>query len=324
VFGVFDSARPQVYFAETRERALAEVMRANEIVARYPNTISMAHLREMDGAWRVARGLPLLPEPDGPRLIVDDWLQSTQPRGDSRRSRESPPPVPEGGASLRPDHAAALASELAAMAGAQEAAVKARAAAERTVLLASSLARATADAHEPLQRLRTVLQSVYGEHAPAAEAAFRRISVEEGVERATRLLREHPRELLTGPQPRTLPGGIRAREAAAALAAECAPQVARLDHVLRETVRHLGMDETAVLDPVAAGRRLRDVLPEHQRAAAAAHERERQLAADVSRLRGAWRELGPEEQAAARRAVPDVERLLGLSPRTRDRGGAEL
>lgn len=70
IFGVYDSAAPQVFFAETRERALEEVERANEIVALYPKTISMRHLREMDGAWRDVRGLPRLPEPEGPRISV--------------------------------------------------------------------------------------------------------------------------------------------------------------------------------------------------------------------------------------------------------------
>jgi hypothetical protein len=70
IFGVYDSAVLQVFFAETRERALEEVERANQVVALYPNTISMRHLREMDGAWRDARGLPHLPEPEGPVISV--------------------------------------------------------------------------------------------------------------------------------------------------------------------------------------------------------------------------------------------------------------
>lgn len=70
IFGVYDSAVLQVFFAETRERAVEEVERANQVVALYPNTISMRHLREMDGAWRDARGLPHLPEPEGPVISV--------------------------------------------------------------------------------------------------------------------------------------------------------------------------------------------------------------------------------------------------------------
>jgi hypothetical protein len=70
IFGVLDSAGPQLFFVETRERALEEVERANEIVAVYPKTISIGYLREMDGAWRDARGLPRLPEPQGHRISV--------------------------------------------------------------------------------------------------------------------------------------------------------------------------------------------------------------------------------------------------------------
>jgi hypothetical protein len=69
-FGVYDSAGPAVFFADTRERALAEVERANEIVAVYPNAISIGFLREMDGAWRDAHGLPWLPEPEGHKSSV--------------------------------------------------------------------------------------------------------------------------------------------------------------------------------------------------------------------------------------------------------------
>jgi hypothetical protein len=69
-FGVYDSVGPQLFFAETRERAVAEVERANKVAELYPQTISMRHLREMDDAWRDARGLPRLPEPEGRRITV--------------------------------------------------------------------------------------------------------------------------------------------------------------------------------------------------------------------------------------------------------------
>jgi hypothetical protein len=69
-FGVHDSAGPAVFFADTRERALAEVERANEVVAVYPKAISIGFLREMDGAWRNAHGLPWLPEPEGHKSSV--------------------------------------------------------------------------------------------------------------------------------------------------------------------------------------------------------------------------------------------------------------
>lgn len=68
-FGVQDRDG-QVFFAETCERAVAEVERANAIAALYPDVISVRHLCEMDGAWRDARGLPRLPEPEGRRIVV--------------------------------------------------------------------------------------------------------------------------------------------------------------------------------------------------------------------------------------------------------------
>ena len=72
VFGVFDRVGPQIFFAESRARAELEVARANEIVARFPDTLSMRHLREMDAEWRVAHGLPLIPAPAGRTVTVSD------------------------------------------------------------------------------------------------------------------------------------------------------------------------------------------------------------------------------------------------------------
>ena len=70
VVGVYDSFRSHVFFAETRDGAEAAVKRANEIVARYPNIATVRSLRDMDGAWRHARGLPGFAEPDRPRVVA--------------------------------------------------------------------------------------------------------------------------------------------------------------------------------------------------------------------------------------------------------------
>lgn len=70
VVGVYDSSRSHVFFAETRDGAEAAVKRANEIVARYPNIATVRSLRDMDGAWRHARGLPEFVEPDRPRFVA--------------------------------------------------------------------------------------------------------------------------------------------------------------------------------------------------------------------------------------------------------------
>lgn len=64
-FGVWDSVGPNVFFAETQERAEAEMQRANRLVARYPNIGVVRCLRDMDGEWRDVRGLPRLPEEKG-------------------------------------------------------------------------------------------------------------------------------------------------------------------------------------------------------------------------------------------------------------------
>ena len=325
MYGVFDAAGPQVFFAETRERAEDEVIRANEIVARFPKTLSIGHLREMDGAWRAARGLPQLPEPQGQRVIVDDWLRDRAP------APTPAPPRSHGGTEV-PDSptvagAIALAEQAAALREAEAGVERADSAAERTVQLSASLMRATADAHEPLQRLRAALREVFGEHTPAAEAAFRAVILRDGAERAVRMLRADPRALLPHPRPHSLPGGVRVRESAAAHASDCAPLIARLDRVLQDAAIHAGLPADTLLDPMAAARRLRDLLPVHQRVAAEALDRRRGLdtAGDTrSRLRSAWRALSPPEQASVRRAVPHVDALLDLPARRRSPGGPEL
>jgi len=325
VYGVFDAAGPEVFFAETRGRAEEEVIRANEIVARFPKTLSIGHLREMDGAWRAARGLPQLPEPQGQRVMVDDWLRDRSP------APTPAPPEPGGGTGVPASAAVAaaisLAEQAAALREAEARVEQADTAAEHTLQLSASLARATADAHEPLQRLRAALREVFGEHAPAAEAGFRAVSLRDGAERAARMLREDPRALLPHPRPHSLPGGVRVRESAAAHASGCAPMIARLDRVLQDAAIHAGLPVDTPLDSMAATRRLRDLLPVHQRVAAEGLDRRRGLdtAGDTrSRLRSAWTALSPPEQASVRRAVPDVDALLDPAGRRRSPGGPEL
>lgn len=67
---MFDQAGPQIYFANSRDEAVREVERANEIARLHPSTVSMRHLREMDAAWRIANGLPRLPEPEGRTVVI--------------------------------------------------------------------------------------------------------------------------------------------------------------------------------------------------------------------------------------------------------------
>lgn len=102
-FGVWDSVGPNIFFAETRERAEAEMQRANRLVARYPNIRVVRCLGDMDGEWRDARGLPRLPEekgrplcrralptrskPSSPQTTVDHARAVEPP------SHEAPPPA---------------------------------------------------------------------------------------------------------------------------------------------------------------------------------------------------------------------------------------
>lgn len=74
----------QVFFTETRERALAEVERANAIAALDPD-MSVRRLRAMDDQWWEAHGWPQHPEPEG-RSIVG-------PEESANGLSPSPPPV---------------------------------------------------------------------------------------------------------------------------------------------------------------------------------------------------------------------------------------
>ncbi|HEX2093209.1 MAG TPA: relaxase/mobilization nuclease domain-containing protein [Longimicrobiaceae bacterium] len=103
IFGVWDSVGPNMFFAETRERAEAEMQRANRLVARYPNIGVVRCLRDMDGEWRDARGLPRLPEEKGRplhRRTLPTRSESSSPQvtGDHARtvgppSHATPPPA---------------------------------------------------------------------------------------------------------------------------------------------------------------------------------------------------------------------------------------
>lgn len=118
-FGVRDRDG-QVFFAETRGRALAEVERANAIAALYPDVISMRHLREMDGEWRDARGLPRLPESEGRRIIVPAPEGSANglpplPPAVARVQRDppiAPAATPQDGASTQPPEQASMPTRI--------------------------------------------------------------------------------------------------------------------------------------------------------------------------------------------------------------------
>lgn len=340
VFGVFDSFGPQVFFAESRDRAVSEVARANEIVARFPMTISMRHLREMDADWRAARGLPPLPEPQGRRVVVavdppasDRGLGSGTPTaaplldrspGTGRASSVPAPPQASAVASTL-----ATAAEVAARLALRRRVQDARIDLDRTAQLVDELMRAAAEADAPLARFRSALSTLYGEHAGAAEQAFRRLCIERGVDEAVRALAEDPRSLLDEPRPRLLAGGPRAREAACEQATVCAPSLARLDRVVEAARRHAGVPTgPAADDPVsvraALQAQLRSLAPGQQGVLDEALAEFRRVApslASHARLRREWEALRPAEQAAVRIALPNMDDLL-QPPRARTRASS--
>jgi hypothetical protein len=340
VFGVFDSFGPQVFFAESRDRAVAEVARANEVVARFPMTISMRHLREMDAEWRAARGLPPLPEPQGRRVVVavDPPAASepgTPPEPSAAPSPDRSPGTGRAAPVPAPPQASAVAStlataaEVAARLALRRRVRDARLDLDRTVQLTDELTRAAAEANAPLARFRSAISALYGDHAGAAEQAFRRLCIERGVDEAVRALADDPRSLLAEPRPRLLAGGPRAREAACEQATVCAPYLTRLDRVVEAAGRHAGIPTgLAADDPVgvraALQAQLRDLAPAQQGVLDEALSEFRRVApslASHTRLRREWEALRPAEQAAVRIGLPNMDDLL-QPPRARTRSSS--
>lgn len=329
---MFDTAGPQVFFSETRERAVAEVERANEIVARYPTTISMRHLREMDAAWRAARGLPLLPEPEGRRVIIPAPPGPALPAPAPDRPPGGEEPRPAASDTVQPavareagDVSAFLAA--AAEAGAHEAlrqrVEQAEADLQRTAALADALPRASRAADPALARFRAALQGLYGEHAQAAEDGFRRAVLDRGLEHAVASLRDDPRSLVPAPRPRLLPGGVHARAAAAGQAEACGAVLRHLDSTLLAACEHAGVAPPASFADAAETRRtvlgrLHDLVPAQRAVAEEAAEDFRRLDPQLTSpdaLRTRWSLLSPVEQEAVRTSLPEVDALLAPAPR---------
>lgn len=340
VFGVFDSFGPQVFFAETRGRAVAEVARANEIVARFPMTISMRHLREMDADWRAARGLPPLPEPQGRRVVVavdppasdgvlDSGAPTAAPSLDHLPVAGCAAPAPALPQASAAASTLATAAEVAARLALRRRVQDVRLDLDRTVQLTDELTRAAAEANAPLARFRSAISALYGDHAGAAEQAFRRLCIERGVDEAVCALADDPRSLLPEPRPRLLAGGPQAREAACDQARVCAPYLTRLDRVVEAAGRHAGVPTGQAADDPAGARaalqaQLRELAPAQQRVLEEALSEFRRVApslASHTRLRREWEALRPAEQAAVRIALPNMDDLL-QPPRARTRSSS--
>lgn len=302
-FGVFDRVGPQVFFAESRGRAELEVARANEIVAAYPDTVSMRHLRDMDAGWRAAHGVPVPAAPTGRTVSVPD----PRPRAVAVR-----PAAQEDG------RIAELLDTVAKAAHRTELRERAAAAlreARGISDVARGLQRAWREAHAPLARLRAGLRESVGPGAGRDVEARLRASLAEvrGEEddlprRAAELLRrETPGDAASGAQ----------RGRWSALAADAA-HVARLDRALESAAARAG---SAGIMPLRGGARaVRQVLAQlRERRAevrlefAAAREEFSSAAASLPsprQLRRLWQSTPASTRDAVLQVAPEVPALL--------------
>jgi hypothetical protein len=101
-FGVWDRVGPQIFFAETREQAVVEVERANKIVARYPNIVTVRGLAAMDAGYREEHGLETIPAPGR------SWVEMPSPGAPS-----SPAAAPDSSNNLDAVRGEAAAPESA-------------------------------------------------------------------------------------------------------------------------------------------------------------------------------------------------------------------
>lgn len=316
VFGVFDAAGPQVYFAETRERAVREVDRANRIVALYPNAISMRHLREMDSAWRQARGLPVPSEPADKRIRVAD---PTPPAAPGMEEAVRPRVGRQEGAAMGGAHAAiSRAVELASEAAARRTLEDRIAAGDRVLRTAVRVEREAGALQQALApvllRLRRALSTVRGERAEAAEAAVWRAARRADTEEALPTLRDAAAAFyLDGTDPRA--PDARSEEELAAALESCAPLLASVARVMESGAEHgVAPLPAADLPPDVRLGLFRDAARASGSTARSALAELRGLyrrSPDVSgQIRRKWMSLRSEERDAVRSAVPGVDDLL--------------
>lgn len=111
-FGVEDSASGEIYFVETRDRALAEVKSANEMAEHHPHSLSVDHLRALDDAWADARGMPRWSDPQDygtvPRVAgsvpgpIDDRTGAAPVRSIGRPEGDAAPSPTEAAEAIQP------------------------------------------------------------------------------------------------------------------------------------------------------------------------------------------------------------------------------
>lgn len=281
---------------------MREVERANRIVELYPETISMRHLREMDAAWRLARGLPVPPEPAGRRVRVADTTGTGQGGMDGRADPRVGVQDAAGMAGGRAEVSGVL--ELARGAAARRA-LEDRIAAEARVLRAAVRVEREAGALQQalapvLLRLRRALSTVCEERADAAEAALWRAAGRRDAGEA-------------------LPSEARGDEELAAALERCAPLLASVARVVASGAEGgVAPVPPADLPPDVRLDLVRDAARTSASAARSALAELRtsyRRSPDVSGLlRTQWSSLSPAEREAVRSAVPGMDGLLGGRP----------
>lgn len=314
LFGVFDRVGPQIFFADSRDQAVREVERANEIVRLHPTTISMRHLREMDAAWRRANGLPPLPEPEGRTVVVTAQV----PRPALPVSGDTPAPsVPASSVAAVLDTAVRVAERDLVRRRVEEA----REALKRTRGLGRELTRAWAASETSTARMRTALRELYGAHASEAERelrdALRSVDPAAGASAYT-IAAARYLSRTAAPTPAT----AAAREIVGASAPAVAAWDRAADAAAAATgtqVRPGGGDRARYNVLLSALLRLREV-DERTLAAARAEYAAAAKGPGPRTLREQWRALSAADRAAVLQVLPEVPELV-RPPRTRGRAG---
>jgi hypothetical protein len=322
LYGVYDRAGPQIYFASDREQAVREVARANEIVRLHPNTISMRHLREMDAEWRRDNGLPPLPEPEGRTIVVTPDVTPARPP----QRRESPPV-----GAPRPTVAAVLdtAARVAERASSRRRVEEERESLKRTRALGRELTRAWAEAETSIARMRTALRELYGPRAREAEqdirAALRSVDPAMGPGARTGAAERYLAATLPPPRSPAAP--------AARAVAVSAPAVAAWDLAADAAAaatgveaRPAGGDRARYYALLSALGSLRDE-GEQTLATARATYSVAASGPGPRALREQWRALSAPDRAAVLQVIPEVPELArpprarGIDGRSRGAGG---
>lgn len=311
VYAVHDSVGPQLFFAESHERATIEVERANKIVAQYPDTISIGPLREMDAAWRTARGLPLLPEPAGRRVSVPDTTGIPAPPARAFQPDDSAVVVTSERDSVADTLGAARA--VGARRALRDRLDAARLEVHRTHHLANAISAAALAAAEPVAEFRTALRGLYGDRSDSAEEMFRRIAVEHSPARAVEVLLDDPRALVS-PRPRLLAGGSDGRTRAVETGQRAAALLAALDRATAAGALHAGLEPPAQRgEGMEVRAQLLKSLPRREAllsALAAEYRLGGSARAGIQRLQRMWTALDQRQQDLVRSKFPEIEQLI--------------